>query len=295
VRNEASYLTVDYYRKMGYTVVMICSILGISKSAYYKHKKRIKPDKEIQDERLCNLILEYHADYDGILGYRRMAMFINYFNQTDHSEAYIHRLMSHLGVSARIRRKKVNRTRVKPEYTKHNILARDFTAKTPNEKWLTDVTEFSIPQDNRKLYLSPIMDLYDNSIIEYEFSHRNTNRLVFKMFDRAIQKNPRAKPIFHSDRGFQYTNRIFKARIDAAGMIQSMSRAGKCIDNGPMEAFFGTLKTEMFYGKRFKDMRELIARIESYIKFYNGERLQKRLKCLPPTEYRRQAAELYFD
>lgn len=230
--------------------------------------------------------------YDGILGYRRMTMYINRLNQTSYCEGYIHRLMIYLGVKARIRKRKVNRKIVKPDYVKENILARDFNAKKPNEKWLTDVTEFSIPTDNRKLYLSPIMDLYDNSIIEYELSFRNTNQLVFKMFDRAIANNPDAKPIFHSDRGFQYTNSIFKQKIENAKMTQSMSRVGKCIDNGPMEGFFGILKSEMFYGKTFKTINDLITRIEKYIKFYNEGRFQKRLKCLTPIEYRNQALKI---
>jgi len=96
------------------------------------------------------------------------------------------------------------------------------------------------------------MDLFDNSIIEYEFSFRNNNKLVFKMFDNAILKNPEAKPIFHSDRGFQYTNNGFKFKLENAGMLQSMSRVGKCIDNGPME--------------------ELLEKIKEYIRFYNEER-----------------------
>jgi transposase InsO family protein len=208
VRQGASYLTVDYYRELGYSAVMICEELGFARSAYYKHKNRVKPEKEKQDELLCSLILEYHATYDGILGYRRMTLFINRLNQTSYSEGYIHRLMSYLGITARIRRKKVNRKRVKPDYVKENILARDFTTKKPNEKWLTDVTEFSIPSDGKKLYLSPIMDLYDNSVVEYELSFRNNNQLVFKMFDRAVLNNPEAKPIFHSDRGFQVRQEV---------------------------------------------------------------------------------------
>lgn len=213
-------------------------------------------------------------------------MFINRLNHKSFSQGYIHRLMKYLGISARIRKKKVNRRRIKPEYTKENILSRDFTAKLPNEKWLTDVTEFSIPGDNRKLYLSPIMDLYDNSILEYELSFKNNNSLVFKMFDRAIEEYPNAKPIFHSDRGFQYTNNSFKSKINKAGMTQSMSRVGKCIDNGPMEGFFGILKAEMFYGKTFKSLEDLKEEIIKYIKFYNEERFQKRLGCMAPLEYR---------
>ena len=290
MRQEAEYKTVDFFKEEGHPVTKICKVLNISRSGYYKHKNRIKPEKENQDELICSLITEYHSTFDGILGYRRMTMFINKLNQKSFSEGYIHRLMKYLGISARIRRKKVNRIRVKPEYTKENILARDFTANAPNEKWLTDVTEFSILGDNRKLYLSPIMDLYDNSIIEFEISFKNNNQLVFKMFDRARQKYPEAKPIFHSDRGVQYTNNTFKSKVEAAGMTQSMSRAGKCIDNGPMEGFFGTLKAEMFYGKKFKTLEELSNKIVEYIKFYNEERFQKRLGCLAPLEYRNQAS-----
>lgn len=227
--------------------------------------------------------------FDGILGYRRMTMFVNRLNQRAHSEGYIHRLMRYLGITARIRRKKVNRKKVKPDYIAENILSRDFNAEKPNEKWLTDVTEFSIKGDSRKLYLSPIMDLYDNSIIEYELSFKNSNQLVFTMFDKAINKYPDARPIFHSDRGFQYTSNLFKTKIRGANMQQSMSRVGKCIDNGPMEGFFGTLKSEMFYGKNFTSLEELKAKITEYISFYNNQRFQKKLGCLAPLEYRNQA------
>lgn len=267
----------------------MCEILDISRSGYYKYKNRVKPEKEIHDELLCSLITEYHSTFDGILGYRRMTMFINKLNHKSFSEGYIHRLMNYLGIKARIRRKKVNRKRIKPEYTKENILSRDFTAKTPNEKWLTDVTEFSISDDNRKLYLSPIMDIYDNSIIEYKLSFKNSNHLVFSMFDKAVQKYPDARPIFHSDRGFQYTGNGFKSKLKESGMVQSMSRVGKCIDNGPMEGFFGILKSEMFYGKKFKTLEELEVKIVEYIKFYNEKRFQKRLKCMAPLEYRSHA------
>lgn len=219
-----------------------------------------------------------------------MTIFINRLNQKSYSPGYIHRLMKLMGISARIRRKKVNRKRIKPEYTKENILARDFKADLPNQKWLTDVTEFWVAGESKKLYLSPIMDLYDKSIIEYEISFKNNNQLVFNMFDRAIKKYPTAKPIFHSDRGFQYTGSIFKSKLEKAGMTQSMSRVGKCIDNGPMEAFFGTLKSEMFYDKKFNSLEELKTSIKKYIKFYNEKRYQKNLGCMTPIEYRYHAS-----
>lgn len=282
---------MDFFKDRGYSIVQICKVLDISRSSYYKYKNRSQPEKEKQDELLCSLINEYHLTFDGILGYRRMTMFINRLNHKSFSEGYIHRLMNVLGLTARIRRKKVNRKKIKPEYTKENILSRDFASKLPNEKWLTDVTEFSIPGESKKLYLSPIIDLYDNSIIEYELSFKNNNHLVFSMFEKAIKKYPDARPIFHSDRGFQYTSSIFKNKIEEANMIQSMSRVGRCIDNGPMEGFFGTLKSEMFYGKTFKTLEELKERIVEYIEFYNEKRFQKRLKCMAPIEYRNHASK----
>lgn len=116
---------------------------------------------------------------------------------------------------------------------------REFTAKTPNEKWLTDVTEFHyyIGIEKHKVYLSAILDLYDRRIVAYRIGDSNNNPLVFDTFDDAVSDNPDAHPLFHSDRGFQYTNRTFHAKIEAAGMTQSMSRVAKCIDNGPMEGF----------------------------------------------------------
>ena len=139
------------------------------------------------------------------------------------------------------------------------------------------------------MYLSSILDLYDKSIVAYEFSLYNNNTLVFKTFDKAIEKNPNAKPIFHSDRGFQYTSKSFKIRLDEQGMIQSMSRVGKCIDNGPMEAFWGTLKAEQYYLNKYYSIEALQQAIEEYIEFYNTQRFQAKLKGLTPIEYRNQA------
>ena len=103
-------------------------------------------------------------------------------------------------------------------------------------------------------------------------------------FDDAVKNNPNAHPLFHSDRGFQYTNRTFHAKIEAAGMRQSMSRVAKCIDNGPMEGFWGILKRERYYGKRFTDRESLVTMIEEYIRYYNNKRLQRNLGILTPME-----------
>ena len=192
--------------------------------------------------------------------------------------------------------KESNYKKVKPEQVGENILERKFKADYPNQKWLTDVTEFKIPGYKQKLYLSAILDLYSKDIVAYKISTHNNNKLVFDTFDIALEKYPDAHPIFHSDRGFQYTSKQFKFKLDEAGMIQSMSRVGKCIDNGPMEAFWGTLKSEMFYGVKFDNLLILKRKIEEYIYFYNNFRLQSNLKGMTPNEHRYHAYSsfIYF-
>ncbi len=268
---------------------MLCEILDIPRSSYYKWKNRVKPKKEIQDEQICQLILEYDKTFNHILGYRRMRMYINYFNQTTYSVGYIYRLMRLLGVKSKIRRCRPGYRKSKPEYTAENILNRDFRSDNPNEKWLSDVTEFKVPGEKRKLFLCAILDLYDNSIISYKMSYRNNNKLVFDAFDLAVKKNPNAKPMFHSDRGYQYTSNIFKSKLQKQGITQSMSRVGRCIDNGPMEGFWGIIKSEMYYLNKFDNFLNLKQAILEYIEFYNNDRLQAKLKCLSPIEYRKQA------
>ena len=173
-----------------------------------------------------------------------------------------------------------------PQHVAENLLDRQFHAARPNEKWLTDVTEFKWYEGTEvhKLYLSAILDLCDRRIVSYELSERNDNPLVFKTFDKAVRANPDAHPLFHSDRGFQYTNRVFHQKLVQAGMTQSMSRVAHCIDNGPMEGFWGILKRERYYGRRFKSKRALSKMIQKYIHYYNTQRVQRNLGVLTPME-----------
>ena len=177
-----------------------------------------------------------------------------------------------------------------PQYLAENILNRQFHAQKPNEKWLTDVTEFKWYEglEVRKIYLSAILDLYDRRIVSYVINDRNDNPLVFKTLDQAVKANPDAHPLFHSDRGFQYTNRTFHHKLEQAGITQSMSRVAKCLDNGPMEGFWGILKRERYYGKRFTCKQALIHMITSYISYYNSRRVQRNLGVLTPMEKHQQ-------
>ena len=173
-----------------------------------------------------------------------------------------------------------------PQYFAENLLDRQFRADRPNEKWLTDVTEFKWYEGVKvhKVYLSAILDLCDRRIVAFVLGERNDNSLVFKTFDKAVVANPGAHPLFHSDRGFQYTNRAFHHKLEKAGMTQSMSRVAHCIDNGPMEGFWGILKRERYYGRRFTSKQELNAMIQRYISYYNLHRVQRNLGVLTPME-----------
>ena len=200
--------------------------------------------------------------------------------------------MQILNLKSVCRRKKCNYIKSTPEVTAENVLNREFYADNPNEKWLTDVTEFKyyVGAEVKKIYLSAIFDLFDRRVVAFKIGDSNNNQLVFENFNEAVEANPDAHPLFHSDRGFQYTNKIFHNMLMKAGMKQSMSRVGRCIDNGPMEGFWGILKTEMYYLKKFTSKDELIRAIESYIEFYNTKRYQLKLKCMTPIEYYLAAA-----
>lgn len=200
----------------------------------------------------------------------------------------IRRLMRRMGLQSVIRRKRKNYIPSTPQVTAENILDRDFSAENPNQKWLTDVTEFKYGRDE-KAYLSAIYDLGDNSIVSYVVGRSNNNALVFKTFKLATEDNPDAQPLFHSDRGFQYTTKAFRKMLVDAGCTQSMSRVGRCLDNAPMEGFWGTLKCEMYYLNKFETYTELEAAIGDYIDFYNNERRQDKFKGLTPLQARNQA------
>ncbi|EGW37310.1 integrase core domain protein [Desulfosporosinus sp. OT] len=190
-----------------------------------------------------------------------------------------------LNLKSVCRRKRKNYIKSTPEITAGNILNREFESNEFGTKWLTDVTEMKYGIQS-KAYLSAILDLADKSIVSFVVGHSNNNKLVFRTFDIAHKTYLAAKPIFHSDRGFQYTNKQFKKKLDDAGMTQSMSRVSRCIDNGPMESFWGTMKSEMYYLNKFNTYEELESAVIEYIDYYNKHRYQKRLNSMTPLEYR---------
>ena len=290
LRYESKYLAIKHFHtEKNWSIEWMCNHLEISRAAYYKWLHREIPNDELENMKLAEIIQEYDERFNHILGYRRMTSWINHFNHTKYSKNRVHRIMKKLGIHSVIRKKKKKYTHVQANETAENILQRDFYATAPNQKWATDVTEFKIPGEKKKLYLSAIIDLYDRYPVAYVVSARNDNRLVFKTFDKAIAANPSAKPIFHSDRGFQYTSKVFKKKLENQEMKRSMSRVGHCIDNGPTEGFWGIIKSEMYQMYDIRDEASLRYAIKDYIHFYSEERPQDRYHCKTPLEVRQEA------
>ena len=283
-------MTIKYFSETkNWSINWMCKQLAISRAAYYKWLHREIPEQELENIKLANLIKEYDERFNHILGYRRMTSWINHFNHTNYKRKRIHRIMKKLGIHAVIRKKKKKYPSSKPETVVENKLNRDFNATAPNEKWVTDVTEFKVPGEKKKLYLSAILDLYDRYPVSFVVGTKNDNRLVFKTFDKAIAANPNAKPLFHSDRGFQYTSKVFQCKLKKQNIEQSMSRVGHCIDNGPTEGFWGIIKSEMYQMYTITDEKSLRYAINEYMRFYSEERPQDRYNCKTPLEVRNEA------
>lgn len=292
-RLESKYLAIKYlHEEKNWSINWMCKKIGIARASYYKWLHRDVPEQELENMKLAELIKEYDERFNHILGYRRMTSWINHFNHSNYKKKRVHRTMKKLGIHAVIRKKKKKYTSSKPETIAENKLGRNFYATAPNEKWATDVTEFKVPGENKKLYLSAIIDLYDRYPVAYVLSTRNDNQLVFKTFDKAIESNPDAKPLFHSDRGFQYTSKVFQRKLRERQMEQSMSRVGHCIDNGPTEGFWGIIKSEMYQMYQITDETSLRLAITDYIRFYSQERPQDRYHCKTPLEVRMEALSL---
>jgi putative transposase len=225
-------------------------------------------------------------------GYRRITTFIkiNYDLNINHKKVY--RIMKSLGLKSRIRaKKKFFAPLVEGVIIEDNILNRNFKATMPSSKLVTDITTIKY-KNNKKLYLSAIMDLYNNEILTYKISSNNNNDLVISTITDILDKNKLDGAILHSDRGIQYTSRLYNTILKENKIIQSMSRKGNCHDNACIESFFSHLKCECIYLNNYNSEEEVISSIDEYINFYNNIRFQKKLKNMAPIEYRSHSFNL---
>ena len=266
----------------------LCEYLHLSRGAYYRWLKNPVSFSEKYNKEISEKIKDIHEAHPD-MGYRRIRDELDKKHGIAVNDKRVLRICRKERIQSTIKWKPKSCTRNSndPAHIAKNYLNRDFHTDAPNEKWLTDVTEFKyyIGIEVHKVYLSAILDLYDRRIVAFKIGDHNDNPLVMNTFDEAVALEPDAHPLFHSDRGYQYTSKQFSARLKKHHMKQSMSRVAHCIDNGPMEGFWGILKRETYYGKRFTSKTGLINAIESYIHYYNTERIQRHLHLMTPAEY----------
>ncbi len=257
----------------------------MARSTYFYHEKQSKLDDKYSD--LKQHIKSIYYKHKGRYGYRRITLALKNMGLVINHKC-VQRLMQSMKLKSRIRIAKYRSYKGEVGRIADNVLQRQFEANKPNQKWVTDVTEFNVRGE--KLYLSPIMDLFNGEIIAFQTQRRPMYRLVKDMLHDAISKlNPDDKPIVHSDQGWQYQMRHYQRQLEERGLIQSMSRKGNCLDNASMESFFGILKSECFYGEEFNSVDELEKTLKEYIHYYNYDRIKVKLKGLSPVEYRNQS------
>ncbi|WP_339291227.1 IS3 family transposase [Paenibacillus sp. FSL E2-0201] len=268
-----------------YAVSNLCKLFRVSRSGYYAFMKRKGTDR---DQEAKALIQKVYERYEGVYGYRQIQLFLLQDHGVWMNHKKVLRIMQDLGIRSRIRRKhRCNYATSEGDRVAKNILKRDFKADAPNQKWVTDITQYRVGE--KWLYLSAIKDLFNNEIIAYQMSARNDNELVLRTFEQAwSQQKDVTGLIVHSDQGFQYTSHAYHDMLPKVGARISMSRRGNCYDNASMESFFSHLKTEGLYPYDIRNMDEAQRKIEDYIRFYNQHRPQRRLNKLPPVEYRKQ-------
>ena len=242
-----------------------------------------KPDKYRDAKEVITKI--YHEN-KGRYGYRRITIELCKHNIPLNHKT-VQRLMKELGLSCRVKMKKYRSYKGEVGKIAPNLLNRDFNAEKPNEKWVTDVTEFSL--FGEKLYLSPILDLYSRDVVSYTISERPVLSMVTSMLDKAFESLPDdTQLILHSDQGWQYQHTQYQRMLAKKGIQQSMSRKGNCLDNAVMENFFGLLKSVLLYLMEFKSMDHFKQELIEYLDYYNNHRIKAKLKGLPPAIHRQQ-------
>jgi len=264
---------------------VLLEISGLARATYYYHTKRLtEPDKYSNAK---ERILKIYTENKKRVGYRRITMELH--NQGVYiNHKTVQKLMKQQGLYCRVRMKKYNSYKGDVGKIAPNLLERNFESDKPNQKWVTDITEFSL--FGQKLYLSPILDLYSRDIVSYSISERPVFSQVVDMLEQAFQKIPyNTNLILHSDQGWHYQMKAYQRMLNANDIRQSMSRKGNCLDNAVMENFFGLLKTELLYLQEFASMEQFYAELVDYLDYYNNRRIKAKLKGLSPAVHRQQA------
>jgi putative transposase len=260
-------------------------IANLPRSSYYYHLKHLSEPQKHIDER--EEVRKICVENKGCYGYRRVTLELRHRGfKTNHK--LVMKLMKQEHLTCRLRKKKYYSYRGQLGKIAPNILNRDFVAERPNLKWTTDITEFKL--FGQKLYLSPIMDLYNGEIISYTLAKSPNFQQILNMLQKAFQKvHITDQLIFHSDQGWQYQMKPYQQILKDKGIQQSMSRKGNCYDNSVIENFFGLLKTEFFYNHKFTSIDQFERELCEYIEYYNNQRIKAKLKGLSPVQFRTQS------
>lgn len=284
--NNPKAALVKELRKEGYPLNNLLKAIKLSRSTYYYEIS--KPDyDEVNNADIVAEIKAIFEKHKYRYGVRRVhGELQNKGYKINHKK--VQRLMNKYGLMANRPKEKYHSYKGNVGKIADNVINRDFSTSKPFEKWTTDVTQFSFSWG--KCYLSPILDMHTNEIISYNLSLSPNMNQVTDMLSKAFRKHKNLEGlIFHSDQGWQYQQQTYIQTLKRHGIIQSMSRKGNCYDNCIMETFFGRLKNEMFYGheKEFKSYAEFKKAVDSYIRYYNYERIQSKTKWMPPVIYRK--------
>tara|TARA_R110000868_G_scaffold411126_1_gene701889 strand:+ start:707 stop:1540 length:834 start_codon:yes stop_codon:yes gene_type:complete len=265
-----------------YDLDLLLNQTNMARSSFYYYEKRSKSvDKYFE---LKELIKHIYHKHKGRYGYRRITDELNNQGVVINHKTIL-RLMKSLGLKSVIRVKKYKSYKGEQGKIAPNLLQRNFKATAPNQKWATDITEFNV--SGKKLYLSPIIDLFNQEIISYELTERPVFYQVTTMLKKAFKTIPNNTNItLHSDQGWQYQMRQYQQLLKEKGIKQSMSRKGNCLDNAIIENFFGILKSELFYLKKYNSINQLKKEIKEYILYYNNDRIKSNLNKMSPIQYR---------
>ena len=249
----------------------MCAVLEISKRTYYKYRNA--KDKDYYD---YLIIKEIFDDSKGTYGYRRITegLKIKYGVIFNHKK--VNRIMKKYNIKPRYIKKKQNhRYKRIEENVRPNLIKRKFNTNMPNKIWVTDITY--LIYNNKRLYLSTILDLYDRKVVSYKIGKINNIGLVINTVNEAIKKRKDVHGlIIHSDQGFQYTSHEYKAICESNGITISMSRKGNPIDDSPIESWHGILKKETLYNNNITSLQEYQKLVEDWILFYNTSRLKSK-------------------
>jgi len=265
-----------------YDLAVLLNCVKLARSSFYYYSKQAgRVDKYEETKVQINSIYHRHK---GRFGYRRITLLLRRQGQIINHKTVL-RLMQTLRLKSVIRTKKYKSYKGEQGKIAPNVLNRMFRADKPNQRWATGITEFNVL--GKKLYLSPVIDLYNQEIVTYELSDRPDFKSVMTMLNNALKKVDNSQSLLlHSDQGWHYQMKQYQHLLQEKGITQSMSRKGNCLDNAVIENFFGIVKAELFYLKKYYSIFQLKKEIKDYINYYNNDRIKLNLNGMSPIQYR---------